>query len=294
MAFSDFLTGAYEAGSGILDEKRKSALEIKMLSRKIELEQEAKQGQFEYEKMPQEAQNEALGKLGYTKQFPRLSVGQMGQMQAGPKLESMESRAKSRQKSRLQTKTIGDGPDTKIIWVDPENPGKVQGELRVGKNPSMIKQYERVASDYASSKAVFDSIDDAVEGLLNDKDLISRYGNTASLKIQDLLSQGDERVIDLIGNRKGYAIQLAASINGGRPSEPDAKAIELMLPSEFDSLKFAQGKLSRLDKFLKAKEDSSYKILMQGDLSSGREDSSKNDISKDIEAWEKSRKKKVK
>lgn len=271
--FGAFGAAAANAASADLVNRQANALELKMRSRLIEQQQQgqlnSEKAMMDYGRFSPEESDQLGAMAGVKRTQPRgFTVPQAGLLggMAQSKIKASGSSA------GLQVKVIGDGPDQKVVWVNKNRPGEVAGELKVGQNPGMYKAYAKTAGEYAPVKVVVDNLNASVAGLLSDKNLLVRGVNSGKLKMGQLLKEGDERVIDLINNRKGYALQIAAVVNKGRPSDPDAKAIELMLPNENDSVSYAKTKMDRIESMLEATEESDYRMLMAGDLPEFRKD----------------------
>lgn len=266
-----FFGGAAKGAQGELEDQDKRAFALKLQNAQIEGQIEKEKQLFDYQRVNEptaSALNEALGIRGGEAR-PAMSQSGATGLLAGLQRASMRTKAGP---SGLRAQVIGDGPDQKIVWFDKNDPGKISGELKVGQNPSAYKAYAKTASEYAPVKITVDNINSSIDALLNDENLIQRAKTTGELKLGALVKEGDPRVIDLINNRKGYALQIAAVVNRGRPSDPDAKAIESMLPNEYDSTTYAKKKMERIDAMLSATEESDYKLLMAGELPQFRKD----------------------
>lgn len=278
MGFGSFLAGAANAGSADIEKRRDSALEIKMRSALLQQESD--------NRLKEMQQKDNLERFGPE---ASASIGKLGDYQAQPGERFTPSqasifqgygKAKIKSISRpsgMTAQQVGDGPDKKIVWFDKNNPGVISGELRVGQDPAAYRQYAKTAAEYAPVKVTVDNLNASIDELLNDDNLIQRGINSGKLSMGALFKEGNPHVIDLINNRHGYALQIAAVVNRGRPSDPDAKAIEEMLPSVNDSAIYAKTKMERIDKMLSSTEDSDYKMLMTGAIPQFRKDKNAED-----------------
>lgn len=256
--FDDFLTGlaANNPLKPLVDEQQarnKQKLELAMLSRKLELEQQAKQ-------IPT---NQAMASFGALGARPE-QVSQFGQFQSiNPDVFTQTAtgirqvQAATNKPQRPVIRHVNVNGDI-VREVSSPLTGEVTSRETLGINPGRAKAASDALAAYNASAAILDRVREQLPRVLpaqNLPQLIAQYGN---IKINQFTQTNPEQkaFIDFLSSA---VVPLNRALGDNRISDIDRANLRDALPKETDTFATAIQKLDNFDALFEATKEGALK-----------------------------------
>lgn len=136
----------------------------------------------------------------------------------------------------------------------------------VGVDPSAYREYAKYNKDLAPALSNLNSMEVSAGRLLSKGGILGRTANATKIKWQDLSGNANQDVVNFKRNMELTALQMAAIINRGRPTDKDKEAVQSAHPRTWDTIATAQASIKSLKKVLKSSQKNYYNELILGQM----------------------------
>lgn len=257
-----FLGGAAKGAHNELDDQDKRAFALKLQNAQIEGQLASQKEMADYNSASEAATTDMSGGVEKGRANAATQNWWMAKEKATRAVEAAKARAANQNKPRIYMR---EGKVMERTWsTDPDTGERIASEIQLGVSPGAYTKYAEFSAEAESMYALLDSMEEGAKKLLTDKNYARRLFGAAEITLENMTGSGDKSVVDLAARLESNALAIAATINRGRPTDPDRMAVQRALPKKSDSLTVALEKINSLREISKRTQKNMYSMLIDG------------------------------